>query len=83
MFRLIVGLVVGWLAARWYYQPEIESSSRVMGRQTRSTEERARDVARETAAVAKQTVEEAKAAASIEKGNLEKKAERIKEAGQE
>lgn len=83
MIRLMVGLVVGWLAARWYYQPEVgPAGGGMMGRQPRTFEERAKNVVHETANVAQQAAQEAKAAAGIEQGNLKEKAERIQEAGQ-
>lgn len=83
MFRLLIGIVVGWLAARWYYLTEVESNRMVARHQTRSLGNRARDVVQETGEVARELGEESKIAARMGKSSLEEKAERVRKTAAE
>lgn len=80
MSRLIIGIVIGWLTARWYYQTESIGSREAAGPQGRDLRDRARAVADEVGEVAQELAEEGKAAARIEGNNLEDKAQRVRKA---
>ena len=80
MKRLLIGAVVGWLTARWYYQSEPSTTRDMAGRQSRNLGERAHSVAEVTGEVARELAEEARAGAKIEGNNLGDKAHRIRHA---
>lgn len=80
MKRLLIGAIIGWLTARWYYQTEPSRRREMVGQQRRDFSERAHGVAEETGEVVRELAEEAKAGAKIEGNNLGDKAQRIRDA---
>ena len=80
MFRLLIGMVAGWLVARWYYSPEMEAGHDMAGGQSGDLGNRARRVIRETGSVVRELSQETMAASKIERNNLEDKLQRIRDA---
>ena len=80
MRRILFGMVLGWLAARWYYFGGQLPTAEAPGMEARDLRERGRSMADEAARAARDLGEEAKVAARMGRASLEEKAERIRDA---
>ncbi|MCL5108957.1 MAG: hypothetical protein M1401_08870 [Chloroflexi bacterium] len=80
MFRLIVGVAIGWLTAYWYFSGDWAPAEEPSAQGRRGLQGRAQRVARATGEVARELGQEMKSAATIGRNNLQDKARRIGDA---